>query len=109
MDLVAQTQKLIPDLSTDTSIVYILRLKSGSLYIGCTTDYPSRFKEHQAGTAGRTTTIDPAVSVEYIEYHVDFKSARQRESQLKRWSRAKKEALIARDIQQLKNLSKSND
>jgi putative endonuclease len=45
----------------------------------------------------------------FSEQYRTFKEARQREAQVKRWSRAKKEALVRRDVQELKNLSKSSE
>jgi predicted GIY-YIG superfamily endonuclease len=40
----------------------------------------------------------------YAEEHPTSVHAERREIQLKRWSRAKKEALIAKDLQLLKRL-----
>lgn len=60
MDLVTQTKKLAPSLTKNTPIIYIFRLNSGFLYIGCTTDYQARFQEHEIETACRTTNIDRA-------------------------------------------------
>jgi len=37
---------------------YILRLKSGGLYIGATTDLDQRYKDHCCGKACRTTKLD---------------------------------------------------
>ena len=87
--------------------VYFLRLKSGNLYIGATTNLNQRCKEHFAGKACRTTKIDSPVALVYIEKFDTFSEARKRESQIKHWSRAKKEALIVGDIEKLQNLSKS--
>jgi putative endonuclease len=87
--------------------LYILRLKSGNLYIGATTDLVQRHKDHIDGQACRTTRLDPPVSIVYSENHNDFREARKREAQIKRWSRAKKEALIAGDLEKLRSLSKS--
>jgi putative endonuclease len=86
---------------------YILRLKSGALYIGATKKLEQRYAEHCAGSAGRTTSLDPPVSLIYSEKHESFSVARQREAQVKRWSRAKKEALVAGDMDKLRALSKS--
>ena len=86
---------------------YILRLRSGTLYIGATTNLDQRWKEHFAGKACRTTKIDPPVALVYTEKFNTFSEARKRESQIKHWSRAKKEALIIGDIEKLQNLSKS--
>ena len=90
-----------------TAWFYILRLQSGSLYIGATKDLEKRYAEHRIGSAGRTTSLDPPVSLVYSEEHESFSKARQREAQVKRWSRAKKEALVAGDKDKLRGLSKS--
>ena len=87
--------------------VYFLRLKSGNLYIGTTTDLDRRCKEHVAGKACRTTKIDPPVALVHAETYETYTGARKREAQLKRWSRAKKEALISGNMAKLKEISKS--
>ena len=89
--------------------LYILRLKSGGLYIGATTDLMQRYQDHQNGKACRTTKLDPPIKVVYSESLPTFSDARKREAQIKRWSRAKKEALVAGDIVKLQNLSKSRN
>jgi len=88
---------------------YILRLKSGQLYIGSTTDLKQRYQDHVNGQACRTTKLDPPVKVVYSESLTTFSAARKREAQIKRWSRAKKEALVAGDMVKLRNLSKSRN
>lgn len=87
--------------------LYILRLRSGGLYIGATTDLNRRYRDHCSGNACRTTTIDPPVKLLYSEEHVTFSHARKREAQIKRWTRAKKEALISGDLKGLRHLSKT--
>ena len=84
---------------------YSLRLQSGSLYIGTTKNLEKRYAEHCAGSAARTTSLDSPVSLIYSEEHESFSIARQREAQVKRWSRAKKEALAAGDKDKLRALS----
>jgi len=86
---------------------YMLRLHSGALYIGATKNLERRYSEHCDGSAGRTTSLDPPVSLAYFEEHETFSNARKREAQVKRWSRAKKEALVAGDKEKLRALSKS--
>jgi putative endonuclease len=44
----------------------------------------------------------------YHERFGDFESAVRRERQVKKWSRAKKEALINNDLETLKELSKGS-
>ena len=90
-----------------TSWTYILRLKSGQLYIGSSTNLEQRYQDHQNGKACRTTILDPTVKLFYSESFATFSEARKREAQIKRWTRAKKEALVAGDIDKLRNLSKS--
>ena len=89
--------------------LYILRLKSGQLYIGSTTDPDRRVEEHYSGNACRTTKLDPPLKIVYSESFPTFSEARKREAQIKRWTRAKKEALVTGDMVKLRNLSKSNN
>jgi len=89
--------------------VYILRLRSGNFYVGCSIDFESRFREHEQGTACRTTAIDPPDALVFVEAQSDFSTARKRESQIKRWSRTKKEALIDGDYHLLQRLSRSRE
>jgi putative endonuclease len=86
---------------------YILRLKSGQLYIGSTTDLDGRIEEHKSGCACRTTKVDPAIGLVYSEIYDTFVEARRRESQVKHWSRAKKEALVSGELAKLREFSKS--
>jgi putative endonuclease len=92
-----------------SSAIYILRLRSGQLYVGATTDLERRWQEHVRGEACRTSKLDPPVSIVYSEEHSTFADARRREAQIKRWSRAKREALVAGDTDALKRLAKSHD
>jgi predicted GIY-YIG superfamily endonuclease len=86
---------------------YILRLESGSLYPGVTADLKQRYQEHSTKRACRTTTLDPPIALVNSEECETFREARQREAQVKRWSRAKKEALISGNLATLQNLAKS--
>jgi putative endonuclease len=86
---------------------YILRLQSGSLYIGATTDLEKRYQGHCLGKACRTTILDPPACIVYSEEFDTFSEAHQREVQVKRWSRGKKEALISGNLATLQNLAKS--
>ena len=99
---------MVPSLSRGVAFVYILELRSGALYVGCSTDYEARFRDHEAGTACRTSALDPPTAVRFIEIQPDFAAARRREAQLKKWSRAKKQALIAHDLDRLRGLSRSH-
>ena len=86
---------------------YILRLQSGALYIGATKDLERRYERHLDGTGGGTTSLDPPVALVYSEEHESFSDARKREAQIKRWTRAKKEALVAGEKDKLRAPSRS--
>ena len=66
------------------------------LYIGMTGDLPRRIHEHQTGCGSPFTARYRATDLIYTEPYDDVRDAIAREKQLKRWSRAKKLALIRR-------------
>ncbi len=86
--------------------IYILRLRSGGLYIGSTVDLKRRVEDHLHGHGCRTTHLDPPMELVYQEQHETIEQAERREYQVKHWTRAKKEALIRADLNQLKSLSR---
>jgi predicted GIY-YIG superfamily endonuclease len=86
---------------------YILRLQSGSLYVGSTRDLDQRCKDHFSGKACRTTVVDPPTKLVHSERFYTYTEAHRREAQVKRWSRAKKEALVSGDLTTLQKLAKS--
>ena len=83
--------------------VYILRCADDSLYIGETGNLELRLEKHRDGACIYTTARRP-VALAYSEVHPTREAALQRERQLKGWTRAKKEALIRRDLGTLKKL-----
>ena len=84
--------------------VYILRCADESLYVGETNDVTARLAKHQDGTGSAYTKARRPVTLVYSEVHATRLSTLKRERQLKRWTRAKKEALIAGDLGRLKRL-----
>ena len=92
-----------------TYYVYILLCADGSYYVGQTDDLEKRFAEHKAGKGSRYTASRLPVEPVYIESLPSRAQAMARESQLKKWSRAKKEALISGDRETLRSLSQSRD
>jgi putative endonuclease len=85
--------------------VYILRCADGTLYTGSTTDVRARELTHNAGRGAKYTAARLPVRVVYSEAHNSRSAAQKREAQLKRWTRANKEALIAGDRTLLKSLN----
>ncbi len=84
--------------------VYILRCADNSLYVGWTTDVAARETAHNDGRGAKYTSGRRPVSVVYSEPHESRSKAQKREYQLKRWTRAKKDALIAGNLELLKRL-----
>jgi putative endonuclease len=85
--------------------IYILRCSDNSYYVGFTTDIEARLKKQKGGHGSKHAKEHAAEQVMYSEKYDNKYEALHRESQLKRWSRAKKEALIAGNIRELKRLS----
>jgi putative endonuclease len=109
MDLVEQARQIAPTVTESNAVVYILRLASGAFYVGSTLNLPQRMADHVAGIGCKTTRNDPPLLLLLVEPHPTFSAARKREAQIKRWSRAKKEAFVTRDMEALKQLSKSRE
>jgi putative endonuclease len=86
--------------------VYILRCADGSLYVGSTDDLARRLRRHNEGRAATFTAERRPVTLAYSEQHPSRVTARRREAQLKRWTTAKKEALIAGDYVSLHSLAR---
>jgi len=87
--------------------VYILRTLDDSLYIGVTENLDERTANHNRRRGADWTKAHYGARLAYSETQATLGSARKREMQLKKWSRPKKEALIAGNVAQLKKLSRS--
>jgi putative endonuclease len=66
------------------------------LYIGITNNLERRAGEHSLGWGSAFARKYTAHKLVYFEAYADPRSAIEREKQLKKWSRPKKEALIAK-------------
>jgi len=89
--------------------LYILECADGSYYIGQTDNLEQRLLNHADGRGAHYTASRLPVVLLYSEAHASRTEAMQRECQLKKWSRAKKESLIKGCLNELKDLSKSRD
>ncbi len=85
--------------------VYILKCADDSYYVGCTTDLLQRIGQHQSGEMGGYTSTRLPVEVVWSAEFDDINQAITLERRIKRWSRAKKEALIRGDWAALPKLS----
>ncbi len=89
------------------SYVYILKCSDNTYYTGVTSNLTKRIKEHKYGKHIDSYTYSrrPLKLVYYAEF-TDINLAILTEKQIKKWSRAKKEALINNETENLPNLSK---
>jgi putative endonuclease len=88
--------------------VYILECSDGSYYTGSTIDLERRFFQHASGVGGAAYTRRRLpVKLVFAEEYARVDEAYAREKQIQGWSRAKRQALIARSYESLPNLSGS--
>lgn len=75
--------------------VYMIQATDGSLYTGITTDVQRRFNEHLTGKQGaKYFQGRKPEKVVYVEEGHDRSSASRRESEIKRFRREQKLALV---------------
>ena len=86
--------------------VYILKCADDSYYVGVTNDVELRLAQHNSGRS-ETSYTNSRLPVElvYVEEYQDYNLAIAREKQIKRWTRIKKEALIAENWDKLRELA----
>lgn len=79
---------------------YILRCLDNSLYCGMTTNLQNRLMEHNSsGSKGaKYLRGKKPVKIVYFEEYPDIKAAMSREAEIKKWPKAKKEALVVGNI-----------
>ena len=85
--------------------LYILLCDQKTFYIGITNNLQKRFIQHQRKESPYTKKFSD-IKMVYIEKYPMRTQAEKREKQLKKWSIAKKKALISKDKESLINLSK---
>jgi len=90
--------------------VYILCCSDHSFYTGVTNSVENRLKEHNKGINPDCYTYSRRpVELVYYEYFSDYNQAIAFEKRIKKWSRAKKQALISGDWDKLRILSRCNN
>ena len=91
----------------DLSYVYILKCSDGTFYTGVTSDLEQRVQEHQGGKHGDSYTAQRLpVELVYFCSFTNINLAIEFEKKIKKWSRAKKLALIESRYDDLPALSK---
>ena len=79
----------------DVFFVYMVRCADGTLYTGFARNPDDRVKVHNSGKGAKYTRSRLPVSLVYSEQCESLSAALKRERELKPWTRARKEALIA--------------
>jgi predicted GIY-YIG superfamily endonuclease len=83
-------------------IVYILRCSDGTYYTGMTSDLEARIAAHQMGLERTAYTYSRRPIVyQWSQEFGTHDEAFHAERQIKGWSRAKKEALIRGDLDEV--------
>jgi putative endonuclease len=77
-----------------TYYVYMLANRSRTLYTGVTNDLARRLYEHRSGVISGFTSRYAVHRLVHVETATNPRDAIAREKQIKRWTRAKKVALI---------------
>lgn len=87
--------------------VYILKCADESYYVGMTNNIEKRINEHQTGKyPGSYTYERRPIELVFYETFTDPDTAYMFEQKIKKWSRAKKLALIEENYHKLPELSK---
>ena len=89
------------------SYVYILKCSDSTYYTGVTSNLNQRMFQHNSGFYPDCYTFSrrPVALVFYAEF-TDINFAIEKEKQIKKWSKAKKEALIRGEYDTLPNLAR---
>lgn len=74
--------------------LYLLRLSDDSIYCGITKNPKKRIKQHRQGRGSKYVKGRLPLELVYLEKHDNRKKAMQREAEIKKWSKEKKEKII---------------
>ena len=85
--------------------MYILECADGTYYTGSTVNLSGRIYKHRIGEGANFTQKHLPVQLVYYEFHQRIEDAFKREKQVQKWSHKKKEALINRNKELLRELS----
>ena len=88
---------------------YVLCCSDGSYYVGHTDDLARRVAEHNEGGKCRYTSGRRPVSLVWSQEFPTREEAKAAENQIKKWSRAKKQALVRRDFDLLQERAKKRN
>ena len=86
--------------------MYMLRCADGTTYVGSTVDLERRLAQHRAGEGAEYTRKRLPVDLIHVEEYSRIDDAFAREKQVQNWSRAKRLALAAGDVDALRPASR---
>ena len=89
--------------------MYILLCSDNSYYVGSTTDVEQRLTDHNSGKYDGYTSTRLPVQLKWTLEFDDIRYAFEFERKIKKWSRAKKEALMKSDYGSLHQLARSSE
>jgi len=78
--------------------VYIVRCADNSLYTGYAVNVKARVAKHNSARGAKYTSGRRPVTLVYSQWFKTVGAALKREYAMKQWTRAEKEALIARRV-----------
>lgn len=86
-------------LGQENAAVYMLRCNDGTFYVGSTKgqNISHRLAQHQTGFGGSYTRVRHPVELVWSQTFERYTEAFEAERRIKKWSKAKKEALIRDD------------
>jgi putative endonuclease len=85
---------------------YILKCSDGSYYVGSTRNLEHRVWQHSTGLGSKYTSTRIPVELIFAHEFDNVGDAYAFEKKIQGWSRAKREALIAQDFNEIRRLSK---
>jgi putative endonuclease len=86
--------------------LYILKCSDGTFYTGMTNDLERRMNEHELGTKTDSYTFSRRpLELQFYEEFTDVNQAIEFEKKIKKWSAMKKQALIDKNYDKLKDLA----
>jgi predicted GIY-YIG superfamily endonuclease len=88
--------------------MYILQCSDGSYYVGITRNLEGRLWQHQNGLGAEYTICRRPVELVYAYEFSSVAEAFYAEKRVQKWSRAKREALIRGDYNDLPALAKKD-
>lgn len=90
-----------------SSWVYIVECADGSYYTGATINLEQRIGQHNSGTFDGYTSSRRPVKVLWSQEFTDIRDSIEAERTLKKWTRAKKEALMRGDFELLTDVTQN--